>query len=67
MSILIERKEGGDHLGECEYTITHDGEYLTTFTHNRPDDLKVLFRKAGEAVDKGRWEKTGELYGKYGG
>lgn len=67
MSIVIERKEGGNHLGECEYTITQDGEYLTTFIHDRTDDLPVLFQKASEAVAKGRWEQTNKLYSKTGG
>ena len=67
MSIIIDRKVGGNHLGECDYTITHNGELLTTFTHNRTDDLPELFRKAAIAVNIGRWEKTQNLYSKVGG
>ena len=61
--ITIERI-GPPKIGECEYKLTQDGVELTTFIHNRSDDLKVCLIKASEAVDKGRWEQTLRLYDK---
>jgi hypothetical protein len=65
--ITIERLEGGDHLGECEYSITQNGKYLTKFTHNRTDDLKICLQKAADSISKGRWEQTNQIYKNNGG
>jgi len=67
MSIVIERLPGGNHLGICEYSITQNGEFLTTFEHDRTDDLKVCLEKAAASIERGRWEKTGKIYSKTGG
>lgn len=67
MAIVIERLPGGNHLGVCEYSITQNDELLTTFKHDRSDDLKVCLEKAGAAIERGRWEKTIKIYSKSGG
>lgn len=66
MSIEIKRI-GGDPLGVSEYSLSQNGKVLTTFSHNRPDDLKECLLAAAESVARARWEKTGELYSTVGG
>ena len=67
MSIVIERLEGGNLFGVCEYSLTQDGELLTTFKHDRTDDLKRCLIDASECIDRGRWEKSKRIYAKGGG
>lgn len=67
MSIVIERLPGGNFLGVCTYSITQDGKQLTTFEHDRSDDLRVCLEKAAASIDRGRWEQSCEVFSKYGG
>jgi len=42
---------GGDMRGICEYELRINREVITTFNHNRTENLAVCLRKAADAYD----------------